>query len=147
MSNLEEPWFVKGLKFACTGCGECCTGSGRVWLTEPEIHTMAKELNIEVTQFVDQSIIRIEGRWSLKENPTNGDCCFLESGRCMIYKARPRQCKTFPWWPSTLNSPETWQEAKRVCEGIDSADAPLIPLDEIQSQLMEEQRGRRQWKR
>lgn len=145
MPKSEEPWFAKGLKFACTGCGECCTGSGRVWLTELEIQTIAKALNMEVVQFVDQSVIRLEGRWSLKEDPTHGDCYFLENGRCTIYNARPRQCKTFPWWPSTLKSLDSWQEAKRVCEGIDSVDAPLITSDEIRSQLLEEQRGRRQW--
>ena len=147
MSKSEEPWFAKGLHFKCTGCGGCCTGSGRVWLNESEIHTIANALQINVSDFVEQSVIRLEGRWSLKENPKNGDCCFLEKGRCTIYEARPRQCKTFPWWPSTLQSPESWQETKRVCEGIETPEAPLISIDEIRSNLVEEQRGRRQWKR
>lgn len=147
MVQSKEPWYAAGLKFVCTGCGACCTGSGRVWLHDREITDIAEKLDLPVTQFVDESITRLEGRWALKENPQNGDCCFLKEGRCLIYHARPRQCRTFPWWPSTLQSEERWQEAKRICEGIEGEEAELVPLNEIQSQLAEEQRGRREWKR
>ena len=31
-------WYADGLKFSCTGCGNCCTGSaGFTWVSEDEI--------------------------------------------------------------------------------------------------------------
>ena len=32
---------------------------------------------------------------------------FLEDGyRCSIYNARPTQCRTYPFWPRFVQSPE-----------------------------------------
>ena len=135
-------WYHHGLHFTCTGCGACCTGSGRVWLGEAELRALAERLELDVNDFVRDYIERVDGRWALREDPARGDCCFLNEGRCEIYEARPRQCRTFPWWPTTLESPERWRDTRRVCEGIDHPDAPLIPLTEITRSLTEEQRGR-----
>jgi len=27
MSANKEPWYKDGLKFSCSGCGDCCTGA------------------------------------------------------------------------------------------------------------------------
>ena len=140
-------WYRSGLRFTCTGCGACCTGTGRVWLSEEEVIEMAERLDIVVDEFVSQSVDREAGRWALREDPQTGDCTFLQGGRCTAYKARPRQCRTFPWWPSTLESQATWAEAKRVCEGIDHSESTLVPLSEIQSELRQERLGRAKWGR
>lgn len=53
-----------------------------------------------------------------------GRCIFLKDGRetaCSIYAARPQQCRTWPFWPELLRSPENLREAMRLCPGI----APL----------------------
>ena len=139
----STPWYSSGLYFNCTGCGACCTGSGRVWLSEQEIVVMAQGLEMKVDSFVEEHIERIEGRWAIKENPQNGDCHFLKDGKCRVYQVRPRQCRTFPWWPSTLKNQQTWAEAKRVCEGIEADEAPLVSFAEIKQQLREETKGRR----
>ena len=31
----QEPWYKDGLRFKCTGCGDCCTGCTRLRLGEP----------------------------------------------------------------------------------------------------------------
>ena len=142
LGSAPSPWFKEGLKFHCTGCGACCTGSGRVWLSEAELIEMARLMMLEVDRFVDSYVERVEGRWALREDPTRGDCCFLKEGRCSVYYARPRQCRTFPWWPTTLESPERWREAQRLCEGIEHSDAPLVSIEEITATLTEERRGR-----
>lgn len=137
-----QPWYQAGLRFTCTGCGACCTGTGRVWLNEDEIINMAQALHTPVEDFVTDHIERVEGRWALSENPQSGACIFLSHGRCQVYHARPRQCRTFPWWPSTLQDANHWAEAKRICEGVDHPQAPLVPLSEIRSQLEAERKGR-----
>ena len=37
---------------------------------------------------------------------------------CRIYPVRPRQCRTWPFWPVNLSSPETWALAAGRCPGI-----------------------------
>ena len=34
---MSEDWYAEGLRFACTGCGDCCTGEpGAIWVNEDE---------------------------------------------------------------------------------------------------------------
>jgi len=126
----------------CTGCGVCCSGKGRVWLSERDIVTLAEALELSPHELVERSVERVEGRWALREDPQTGDCSFLKDRRCQVYEGRPRQCRTFPWWPSTLKSPDRWAEVGRVCEGVDAEGAPLVPLIQIEERLHEERVGR-----
>ena len=72
-------------------------------------------------------------RRSLREFP-NGDCVFFDSEtrKCQVYEARPRQCRTWPFWTSNLKSPEAWEETCRVCPG--SGKGKLYQLEHIESQ-------------
>jgi hypothetical protein len=130
------PWYKEGLPFKCTGCGQCCTGSpGYVWVDDEEIKELAKHLNISIPEFIQRYTHQLHGRTSLREDPKNYDCVFLKERRCTVYQARPRQCRTFPWWPDQLASPKAWKEAQGRCEGIGHPEAELVSLDEIQKQL------------
>lgn len=131
-----NPWYKEGLRFKCTGCGECCTGApGYVWVTLAEADEIAKTLNITQEEFIKKYTRRIGSRLSLKEHPGNFDCVFLKGKRCEIYHQRPKQCRTFPWWKEQLKSKEAWDEAAERCEGINHPDAPLISIGEIQKNL------------
>jgi Fe-S-cluster containining protein len=131
-----NPWYKEGLRFKCTGCGQCCTGSpGYVWIEESEAQAMADALQISLEEFVKKYTRRIGGRVSLREDPRNFDCVFLEGKQCKVYTARPKQCRTFPWWQENVETQEQWKEAAIRCEGINHPDAPLISLDEIQKGL------------
>jgi len=131
-----NPWYKEGLRFKCTGCGECCTGApGYVWVTLAEADEIAKTLNITREEFIKKYTRRIGSRLSLKEHPGNFDCVFLKGKRCEIYHQRPKQCRTFPWWKEQLKSKEAWEEAAERCEGINHPDAPLISIGEIQKNL------------
>lgn len=131
----NDSWFAEGLRFECTGCGQCCTGSpGYVWVTENEIEEIALFLNLTTKEFIQRFVRRVDGRFSLLEHPKNFDCVFLKGKKCQIYSVRPTQCQTFPWWPQHLQSNEDWQRAATFCEGI-SENAPLIPIEHISEQL------------
>jgi Fe-S-cluster containining protein len=54
---------------------------------------------------------------SLKEKQ-NYDCVFLNERGCSVYEGRPRQCRTYPFWMSILESEERWEEEKKSCPGI-----------------------------
>lgn len=116
-------------------CGNCCTGPpGWVSYTDDEAAAMAKELGISLREFLDRYTHTPRGRRSLQERRTEYgyDCIFLDRetlpGRaiCRVYRARPQQCRTWPFWPENLRHPRQWTEAGRTCPGIDRG--PLIPL-------------------
>ena len=130
-----KPWYEDGLRFKCTGCGQCCTGSpGYVWFSPEEATAIAEFLKIPLEEFLQKHTHRIGNRLSLREHPRNYDCVFLKEKRCTIYEVRPKQCRTFPWWSENLESQESWKETAARCEGVNHPDAPLISLEEIRKQ-------------
>lgn len=136
-----QPWYKDGLRFKCTGCGKCCTGTpGYVWVSPAEAEALAAHLQISVEEFIKKYTRRVGDRLSLTErkNQGNYDCVFLEGKRCTVYESRPKQCRTYPWWPENVSSKEEWEEEGVRCEGINLPDAPLISLQEIQKHLPKE---------
>ena len=129
MSDL--PWYSAGLKFTCTECGDCCSGTpGYVWVTNAEIEALAAAMRMEVESFEEQYVRQVGARKSLKEFP-NGDCVFLdEKRRCHVYTARPRQCRTWPFWDSNLKTEDDWKHTCEVCPG--SGRGQLHSLEEIE---------------
>ncbi len=127
---MAQPWFADGLRFACTQCGKCCTGRpGFVWVSDVEIAAIA-EFRGEPLEQVHGLYTRREGsRRSLKEK-ANDECIFYDAKvGCTIYSVRPAQCRTWPFWESTTESPERWAETAAECPGCNRGD--LISIDEI----------------
>ncbi len=128
-----EPWYADGLRFTCTQCGNCCTGApGYVWVTQPEIDQLAAAIGCDDVEAFEREYVRPVGiRRSLREFP-NGDCVFFDSQsrKCQVYEARPRQCRTWPFWDSNLRTPADWNDTCSVCPG--SGQGQLYSLDEIE---------------
>lgn len=114
-------WYEKdGLKFSCKGCGDCCRGpGGYVWVKEAEIIALAEAVRMTVEAFGKRYLRRSGLRLALIDGP-DGNCVFLENGRCKVYDSRPVQCRTFPWWPEYLKSAEEWEQLKDDCPGVGS---------------------------
>lgn len=130
-----KPWYHRGLRFQCIGCGACCIGApGYVWVNKAEIEAMAHLLGLEVERFEDKYVRQVGIRKSLIEF-RNGDCVFFDrqSRGCQVYEVRPRQCRTWPFWASNLRTPETWQRTCRDCPG--AGHGPLVSLVEIRARL------------
>lgn len=127
------PWYKDGLKFQCTECGKCCTGTpGYIWVTREEMSAIAELLNISLELFKRKYVRQRDNRYALVEKKSeNNACIFLKEKKCSIYEARPSQCRTFPWWKENLNSKESWDLAAQSCEGINEA-ATLVPYDQIE---------------
>jgi Fe-S-cluster containining protein len=63
----------------------------------------------------------------------DGDCVFFDNQtrKCRVYEHRPRQCRTWPFWNSNLNTPDDWRHTCKVCPG--SGAGRLYQLEEIES--------------
>ena len=134
----KTPWYAAGLAFECTQCGRCCGGpqEGYVWVSEQEIADMVTFLGITEQQMRSQYVRKVSRRFSLIEDPKTKDCIFLKSndqgeGGCAIYQVRPTQCRTWPFWPSNLSSPEAWAQAQSKCQGINRGH--LYTCEEIET--------------
>ncbi len=130
----KEAWYSDGLRFECTQCGDCCSGSeGYVWVNQEEIDGMANRIGMESAAFEEQFVKRVGVRRSLKER-SGGDCVLLDpqTRKCTAYEERPRQCKTWPFWQSNIRTPEAWAEAAQACPGCNKGD--LVPLEQIVEQ-------------
>ena len=130
----KDAWYAGGLRFQCTQCGDCCSGSeGYVWVNQEEIDGMARRVGMEPAAFEAAHAQRVGVRRSLKER-SNGDCVLLDekTRKCTAYEERPRQCKTWPFWDSNIRSQEAWAEAAAACPGCNKGN--LVPLEIIVEQ-------------
>ena len=112
---------------------------------------MARAMGIKLEDFLRRFTRRINGRRSLRERHTRHgfDCVLLDRetqpgrGLCRVYRARPTQCRTWPWWSENLESPEAWDEAKKAtpCPGM--GQGSVVPLEEITIRLTESEEASR----
>lgn len=106
---------------ACEKCGgKCCTGeSGFIYVNQEEIQNIANFLNLSFEEFQSKYLIKVGFKFSLKETKfENGyRCIFFDTinKNCLIYKHRPKQCKTFPFWEYFKTHKE---ELKKECVGV-----------------------------
>lgn len=135
--NSEQPWYSDGLRFTCTQCGNCCTGpEGFVWVNAEEIQQIAEFIGKSVADMEFEHTRRVGRKVSLREFP-NGDCTFFDGKTrgCTVYPVRPRQCRTWPFWNSNLESPATWHEVQQVCPGAGKGN--FFSLEEIEAKAAE----------
>ena len=113
----RAPWYAGGLNFECLQCGRCCRGDpGYVWVTLADLDRIAAYRRAQGEDLTAIHVRRIRGRFSLRERP-NGDCVFYADG-CTVYPVRPRQCRTFPFWPENLASRHRWEGLREECPGV-----------------------------
>lgn len=131
-SPASPPWYADGLKFHCSECGNCCTGSaGAVWVTDEDIQAIADYLDKPVGEIRLFHTRPLRGKTSLTEF-ANGDCTFFDSRTrgCQIYPVRPVQCSTWPFWNTNVSTEEAWKKTCQECPGAGTGD--LISLEEIE---------------
>lgn len=102
---------------------------GVVWVNDDELEDVAEFRREPVAQ-VEALYTRMIGtRRSLRER-ANGDCVFWDrAAGCTVYSVRPRQCRTWPFWESTVATPEAWEETRQRCPGAGQGE--LISVEEI----------------
>jgi len=125
-------WIDEGVKFKCTGCGACCTGSpGYVWLEDEDIERLQAHLNISKDELLKKYCRKLGDRYSLIEDDKTYDCTFLKDNKCSLYGARPKQCRTYPFWSDVIKSKNSWDEEQIHCEGINHRDGKTFTKNDI----------------
>jgi Fe-S-cluster containining protein len=133
-SNRKDiPWYAAGLAFECLECGRCCAGpeEGYIWVNDEEVAAAAKFLRLSEKAFRARYVRRVGRRQTLIENKKTRDCVFLKDGKCQIYSVRPTQCRTWPFWPMNLGSPDDWSWAAERCGGMNRGK--VFTIEEIQT--------------
>jgi Fe-S-cluster containining protein len=138
---MPDPWYAPGLSFSCTQCGNCCSGPpGYVWFDGEEANAMASFLKLDLQAFLRNFAHTVNGNWTLNEVSRPGmkgqyDCVFLRrdetTGKagCSIYHVRPRQCRTWPFWPELLSGENAWRRASQKCPGMNTGK--FYPVEQI----------------
>lgn len=116
---MNEKFYRDGLRFSCIGCGKCCTiEDGLVYLSDSDIQRLSKYLKLPREKFLKKYTHRENKHRVLNDFP-NGECIFYRHDKgCAVYPARPRQCRTFPFWKSILVSQSVWDNTARECPGM-----------------------------
>lgn len=135
----EKPadWFEPGLKFSCTQCGNCCSGPhGYVWFTEVEADEIAKFLvksTCRCSSVATPTPSTANGR-STNASARGYDCVFLQRddrglALCSIYSVRPKQCRTWPFWPEVVDTQQSWKRAGNTCPGL--GNGTFYPAEKV----------------
>lgn len=151
-TNQTGPWYTApdptgttktgelGLRFECTQCGNCCTGApGYVHYTSVEADTMAADLGLSRAEFDAQYTHTTPEGPSLTERRTRFgfDCVFLDretqpgKAMCRVYRSRPAQCRTWPFWKENLRSKRHWASAERTCPGMNTGTLHSVETIEL----------------
>lgn len=94
--------------FSCAKCARCCRGAfgdNTVTVFPGEVRGIMAATGIGWLDVAEPEEAGDEDRygnrhafeWALRKRP-DGDCIFLEDGRCAIYDVRPFICRTYPFY-------------------------------------------------
>ena len=127
----------KGIRFKCQGSGNCCVSRGSygyVYLSKKDIKTLSIGLKTTQKKFIKNYCDETDGFIHLKELKKNkGNCIFLIDKRCSVYKSRPIQCRTWPFWAENMNTKDWNNDIAKNCPGV--GKGKLIKKEEILKQI------------
>ena len=137
MPRIDPSIYARGIRFACRGCGECCRTRGKygfVYVSLPERRRLARHLRLSTRAFTVRFCEKSNGFFQLRS--IGKDCVFLEGNRCRAHRARPEQCKTWPFWPENMTEKVWRKEVAAGCPGIGTG--PLFDAGRIERHLRNE---------
>lgn len=139
--DYRKPFYKRQeLRFECTRCGACCTGSAEeyVFLGRDEARRLGDHLGLSWPWFRRHYLARTAENDLVLRMRDDGACILLRAdGSCRAYQERPLQCRTYPFWPELMKSAKAWRREALRCEGIDRG--AVVPLATIEAALREEQ--------
>ncbi|MHA2192410.1 MAG: YkgJ family cysteine cluster protein [Candidatus Thorarchaeota archaeon] len=147
-----------GVHFECTKCGACCREEGLlVTVTGHDIARLSIFLGLSASEMLraldfyvlpetddapigmrDIPAVHTEhgaAYVAIRKLETN-DCIFLSDDLCMIHKARPGVCKSFPFIFHEKNGSTSWglSAMREICPGLDTG--PEITAGDLEDTSM-----------
>ena len=132
-ASTGKPWYANGLRFECTRCGHCCTGEpGYVRVSDEEVAGLAELVSLTADAFRQRYTRALsDGSVSLLETPTGGCVLYAPERGCTVYRRRPLQCRSWPFWSEVVATPERWEAEAKDCPGMNRGR--LREADEIRT--------------
>ncbi len=87
-----------------------------VYVTQEDISEIAACLGLFPALFCKQYVKKTDGFDVLVSR--EGACVMLQENRCRVYSSRPRQCRTWPFWPENLKRHVWYGEVRKRCPGV-----------------------------
>lgn len=117
--SREKHFYQNGIRFECQGDGKCCVSRGEygyVYLSFNDRKRIAARLGMSTDDFTEKFTQKVDGLYELRYR--GNDCPFLNGRQCSIYDARPKQCRTWPFWLENMND-EVWhRDVASWCPGV-----------------------------
>jgi len=127
----------QALRFHCTGCGRCCLGHADehyIELAQGEAEQISRFLRLDSEAFRRDYLIHLPDIGEGIRINRQGRCMLLnERNQCSVYEVRPRQCRTYPFWPELMQSSSAWHAEAKRCEGINQGE--IVESTHIEQQL------------
>lgn len=136
------PWYAEGVRFECTGSGNCCVTRGEfgfVYLTREDRRRLAAHFELPVATFTRRYCAKRLGHFHINDHPGATECRFLDGKRCTVYAARPTQCRTWPFWPDVIDAKKWQRDVASFCPGV--GKGRLWSRAEIEAMLAEQRRA------
>ena len=110
---------MEEVSFNCHKCENCCSDpNGWVYLDNEDIKRLSLFFNLQPFEFTAKYVKYCKGNAVLSAPDFNPDCYFDKNQRvCKIYSARPRQCRTFPFWLNYCPTADSKQQLYLSCQG------------------------------
>ena len=132
--------YKNGIQFECQGSGKCCVSRnsyGFVYLSQKDIIRFSKHFNLSLKKFKDKYCQMTDGFIHLIEKiELEGNCIFLKNKKCSVYRSRPSQCRTWPFWNENMNSKVWNQDISINCPGV--GKGKIIKAKAIEKFLQED---------
>ncbi len=131
---MSRWWEQEDISFKCKeDCFKCCLKPGVVNFDKEDLEDAARYLGIPQSKFKKEfKLKKAEAYWEM-EVEEDLPCPFLTPQGCGIHPAKPKQCRTYPFWKENLASKNDWQLTAGFCPGIDTG--PKVPAAAIKQDL------------
>ncbi len=131
---MSRWWEQDEVRFKCKeDCFKCCLKPGVVNFDKEDLEDAANFLGIPQSKFKKEfKLTRGRSTWEM-DVEEDLPCPFLTPQGCGIHPAKPKQCRTYPFWKENLASRNDWQLTAGFCPGIDAG--PRIPATAIRQDL------------
>ena len=139
---MTKKIYSKGMRFQCQRSSNCCVSRGSygfVYLSKKDILRLSKYTDLSIKDFIKLYCEKTYGFVHFKERRKNSECQFLEKKRCSIYKARPTQCRTWPFWSENMKTKIWNEEIQSFCPGI--GKGKIIQQSQIEKNINDDKKN------